>query len=79
MLDIFLKVKPPSCWMIDVGSEHNVPIVEKKRRKATPSTMCGIISGDSRNAEIASRPVKRCRAIASAAGIASGRRLGYSV
>ena len=48
-----------------------MPMVLKKRRNATPRTMCGIISGDSRNADSASRPGKRVRAIASAAGTAS--------
>ena len=35
------------------------PIWVKKRRKAMPSTMCGIISGDMNSAVIASRPRKR--------------------
>ena len=35
------------------------PIWVKKRRKAMPSTMCGIISGDMKSVVIASRPGKR--------------------
>ena len=35
------------------------PISVKKRRKAMPSTTCGIISGDMKSAVIASRPRKR--------------------
>ena len=35
-----------------------MPIAVKKRRKAMPSTTCGIISGDRNNAARASRPLK---------------------
>ncbi len=35
------------------------PICVKKRRKAMPSTTCGIISGDMKSAVTASRPGKR--------------------
>ena len=46
------------------------PIWVKKRRKAMPSTTCGIISGERNSAASASRPRKRWRAMASAAGTA---------
>ena len=47
------------------------PTVVKNFRKARPSTTCGIISGDMKNASSASRPGKRLRAMASAPGTAS--------
>src|SRR5690606_37150790 len=47
------------------------PAILKKRRMAAPSTTCGIMSGDMKNATMASRPRKRYRLTASAAGRAS--------
>ena len=44
------------------------PTSVKNRRKETPSTTCGIISGDRKKAVKAARPGKRWRAIASEAG-----------
>ena len=40
----------------------------EKRRNATPSTMCGIISGDSRSREHRVAPPEAVAAIARAAG-----------
>ena len=61
------------CAMRSAGKVPLNPVCVKKRRKAIPSTTCGIIKGDRKSADRASRPRNRWRAMASAAGTANRR------
>ena len=54
---IALNTPHLSCYGLTY--EPNTPIAVKKRRKAMPSTTCGIISGERNSAARASRPRKR--------------------
>jgi hypothetical protein len=48
-----------TCAMISAAKLPPRPADVKKRRKAMPSTTCGIISGERKRAARASRPLKR--------------------